>query len=81
VIYIVDDRRSRGCLLGVVEPYARHPATPKRIAIEATDRIELVCGESSLTMSKEGKVVLKGEQIVSRAKGVNKIKGAAVKIN
>lgn len=81
VLFVVQQSAGRGCVLGVVDKYVRSTSTPTRLTLDATENLELRCGESSLTMNREGKVVLKGEQIVSRARGVNKIKGAAVKIN
>ncbi len=53
----------------------------KRLTIEAEDEIILKCGVGSITLRKDGKMVLKGTHITSRAKGLNKIKGSAVRIN
>jgi hypothetical protein len=53
----------------------------ERIVFDAEKEIELRCGKSSLIMKRDGKVVIKGTELVSRASGVNKIKGAAVQIN
>ena len=53
----------------------------KRITIEAEDEIILKCGVGCITLRKDGKIVLKGTHIASRAKGMNKIKGATVRIN
>ena len=53
----------------------------EKIAITARREIELRCGESSITLTRAGKVVIKGEYVITRAKGVNRIKGAAVSIN
>jgi hypothetical protein len=80
VLFVYDADRQRGCVLGVVQKYLAEP-TPSQVKIEAVDRIELRCGTSTVTMTREGAVLVKGQQIVSRASGVNKIKGAAVKIN
>jgi hypothetical protein len=80
VLYVFDDERARGCVLGVIAAYIPEPE-PDRIRIAAREAIELRCGDSSLTMTKTGRVTIKGEQVLSRATGVNKIKGAAVKIN
>ncbi len=46
-----------------------------------TREIELRCGEASITLTRAGKVLIKGEYILTRAKGLNRIKGAAVSIN
>jgi hypothetical protein len=48
---------------------------------DAKDEIQLRCGKSSVTLRKDGKIEIKGTQIVSRASGVNRIKGASVAIN
>jgi hypothetical protein len=53
----------------------------KKMILQAREEIVLHCGKSSVTLKKDGKIVLKGIQIVSRASGTNKIKGASVKIN
>ena len=51
------------------------------VTIEADREILLKCGQSSILMRKDGKIVIKGEQIVSRAMQTNKIKGACVQVN
>ena len=53
----------------------------KTVSLVAAEQIEMRCGKSSVLLTKDGKIVLKGTEIVSRASGTNKIKGAAVKIN
>jgi hypothetical protein len=52
-----------------------------RIVLRADREIVLECGESSLILQKDGRVVLKGVEVVSRASRTNKIRGACVKIN
>ena len=51
------------------------------VLIEASESLTLRCGASSLVMRKDGKVVLKGKRLLSRASQANKIKGASVNIN
>jgi len=53
----------------------------KRITIEADDEVVIKCGPGSIQLQKDGRIILKGIRILSRAKGVNKIKGGAVRIN
>lgn len=53
----------------------------KKIQIDARDEIELKCGKSSILMRKDGKIVLKGMELTSRALKTNKIKGGSVSIN
>ncbi len=53
----------------------------EKLLLNAKNEIEIRCGKSALILKADGKVIIKGEQIVSRARKVNKIKGASVKIN
>jgi len=55
--------------------------TGKRILIEAGEELQIKCGDAMILINRNGKIVVKGESITSRARGVNKIKGAAVAIN
>jgi hypothetical protein len=52
-----------------------------RIVLRADREIVLECGESSLILQRDGRVVLRGVEVVSRASRTNKIRGACVKIN
>jgi hypothetical protein len=52
-----------------------------RLVLSAEREIVLQCGEASITLTRAGKVVIKGKYVVSRSSGYNKIKGAAVEIN
>jgi hypothetical protein len=79
---------SRPIILGVIEPQGIAP-TPsvtvqvdgERQLIEAEREIVLRCGEASITLTRAGKVIIKGSYILSRSSGYNKIKGAAIDIN
>lgn len=53
----------------------------KQIVFDAKEEIVLRCGKGSITLRKDGKIVLKGTEIVSRASRTNKIRGASVAIN
>lgn len=61
--------------------WPREPATPVRTLIEGRQELVLRCGEASMTMAADGKVVIKGTRIVSRASESNKVRGAVVLIN
>ena len=56
-------------------------ADEDRYVISAEREIVLRCGDSSITLTRTGKVIIKGNYILSRSTGYNKIKGAAVDIN
>ena len=52
-----------------------------RLVVTATDRIVLRCGKSSITLTREGKVLIEGSYVLSRSTGVNRIKGGSVQVN
>lgn len=53
----------------------------KRVQLEGRDEVVLRCGKASITMRRNGRIVIRGVQVESRATGRNRIKGGAVLIN
>jgi hypothetical protein len=53
----------------------------KRISFDAKEEIVLRCGKSSITLTKAGKVIIRGAYLLNRSSGVNRIKGGSVQIN
>ncbi len=53
----------------------------KKVTLNATEEIVLSCGKSSITLTKDGKVVVKGKRVISRASESNKIKGSSISLN
>ncbi|MCA9199230.1 MAG: hypothetical protein KDA87_16910 [Planctomycetales bacterium] len=53
----------------------------KSLHLEADSELQLTCGKSSLVMKKNGKVLLKGIDIVSHAENRQRIVGGEIKIN
>lgn len=53
----------------------------ERVVIRADKEIHLACGEGSITITGDGRIVVKGRDILSRASGSNKIKGSNVELN
>lgn len=53
----------------------------ERIVFDAKKEIVFRCGKGSVTIRTDGRIVIKGTDLVSRSKGTNKIKGATIKIN
>jgi len=51
------------------------------VSLDATESITLRCGHASITLSKDGKVTIRGAHVVSQAAGVNRIKGGSVQLN
>ena len=53
----------------------------KRVVLEGRDEVVLKCGDASITLRRDGKVILRGAYVETNARGVNRIKGGSVKIN
>lgn len=53
----------------------------KKVLIEASEEIVLKCGSSSITLSKSGKIIIRGKYLMNRSSGVNRILGGSVQIN
>ena len=49
--------------------------------ISARDELVLRCGEASITLRRNGRIVLRGNYIESHSRGTNRIKGGSVRIN
>jgi hypothetical protein len=95
VLLFENDNATAPILLGLVQStklqevcLAQPAETPKealidgrRVAIEARNEIVLRCGQASITLHRNGKVMLNGTQVVSQSTGVNRIRGGSVEIN
>ena len=53
----------------------------RKVIFDAEEQLELRCGKSSITLTKNGKVQIRGAYVLTRSSGVNHIKGGSVKIN
>lgn len=53
----------------------------ERLEFSAEREIVLRCGKASITLTREGKVLIRGAYLSSRSSGVNRIKGGSVQIN
>ncbi|WP_274054659.1 DUF6484 domain-containing protein [Thalassomonas haliotis] len=53
----------------------------KRLVLTAKNELVLRCGEASITLKKNGKILLSGTNLLSRAQFANRIKGGSVQIN
>lgn len=85
LVLVPRNAQERGVILGLIGPYTA-PSRPvsetvDHLKLEATESLLLKCGEGSLEMRKDGKVLLQGKDVVSRAKRLQRIKGGTVAIN
>lgn len=87
VLMFEDGDPRRPILLGLVQP----PASPippaelsldgEQITLSAEKEVVLRCGHASITLTRAGKVLIRGAYVLTRSSGVNRIKGGSVQIN
>jgi hypothetical protein len=53
----------------------------QRVVVEGKDEVVLQCGQASITLRRNGKVIIKGTYLESRSTGTHRIKGGSVEIN
>ena len=51
------------------------------VRLEAAERIELKVGRSKVILEKDGHITIRGDEVVSHAKGANSIRGGSVNLN
>lgn len=77
LVALVRDRLTRGT--ACVRPEV--VVDGETVRVEAGQRLELRCGDARIVLSADGKVLIHGMQVVSRAEGQNRIRGGSVQIN
>jgi hypothetical protein len=90
VLLFEGDDPTRPLIIGLLQPETpRIHVVPdiearvdgKRVVIEGREEVMLRCGPATLTLRKDGTVVLRGVNIVTRAERVQRIRGGKVQIN
>lgn len=91
VLVWLNDINNEGIILGVINSIEDsnsnnnlsnlNESIPDELVIEAKKNLTLKCGEGSITLRKDGKILIKGKDLVSQAKRMNRIKGGSVTIN
>lgn len=56
-------------------------ADGKSVVIEGEEEVTLRCGKASISLRRDGRVVVKGAYVETHASGTNRIKGGSVQIN
>jgi len=53
----------------------------ERLVFSAEREIVLKCGDASITLTRAGKILIRGAYLLARSSGVNRIQGGSVEIN
>lgn len=90
ILLFEDGDLSRPILVGLVQAPSLQDMPRKNIEMSvdggvitftAEQEICLRCGEASITLTRAGKVLIKGSYLLSRSTGPNRIKGGSIQLN
>ncbi len=82
LVWLPSNPEERCVVLGRVTPALRAAdSKTDDVVIEASKSLTLRCGSGSITIREDGKVLMKGKDLVSHATRLNRVKGGAVQIN
>jgi hypothetical protein len=85
--------RDEVIVTGVVRPAGKGalapvPSSPRelsldgeRLILSAEQEIVLRCGQASITLTADGKIVVRGADVLQVSSGLHRIQGSAVEIN
>ena len=80
VLVMPESAGAPAVVLGRIGRY-RVPVTEAHVTLEATESLTLKCGEASVDLRADGKVMVRGEDVLLRAKGTQRIRAGTVSIN
>lgn len=90
VVLLPDETDALGCVLGRIGRYRRvsdassetGPKEPQAQLILAADQeVVIRCGASAISLRRDGRILISGLDIVSKAARTQRIKGGSVQIN
>ncbi len=69
-------------ILGLVQPPVPEvEADGEKLVLEARREVTLRCGKASIHLTADGRVTIRGTQVLSRSDGPNRVQGASVQLN
>lgn len=91
ILLFDDGDAARPILVGLVQvPGSAPKESPRsvdvtldgrRLTLSAEQEISITCGEASITLTRAGKILIKGTYLLSRSTGPNRIKGGSIQLN
>lgn len=85
LVAFVDGDTDRPAILGLLgvptTTPTSTPATPRTLRISAGEELTIECGKSKIHLRADGRIEIRGEHVISRSRGPNKVKGGSVHIN
>lgn len=81
ILGVIQDQKDTASALSAAPAPLHAQVDDERIVLSAEREIVLRCGDASIMLTRAGKVIIKGNYIISRSTGYNKIKGSTIDIN
>ena len=83
-LLFANNQLRRPVVVGVIQSAPRvaiAAVDDREVVLEGKERVELRCGKAKIVLTKDGKVLVKGTDILSRSEGPNRLKGASIQLN
>lgn len=69
-------------ILGLIQPLVPEvEADGEKLVLEARREVTLRCGKASIQLTADGRLTIRGAQVLSRSDGPNRMQGASVQLN
>ncbi|HEX9749804.1 MAG TPA: hypothetical protein VGB22_00740 [candidate division Zixibacteria bacterium] len=83
MVFLDRQDETQPVILGVVaDPFSTQAIVDgENFEIRGDQQVTLRCGKASITLTRAGKIMVRGTYLSSRSSGVNRVKGASVQIN
>jgi uncharacterized protein DUF6484 len=86
VLTFEDGDPSRPIVMGLIQ--SAQAAVPREVKLDdetliltAKKEVVIQCGEASITLTRAGKLLMRGKYVLSSSSGVNMIKGGVIRLN
>jgi len=77
----MSDKKAKGVTLSQQFLVSGVECDGEKVVFSAEKEIVLRCGDASITLTRAGKILIRGKYLLSRSSGVNRINGGSVQIN
>ncbi|MBM4059815.1 MAG: hypothetical protein FJ265_01790 [Planctomycetes bacterium] len=82
LVACIDGDPDRPVVLGALDAPPAPPARePRTLRIAAGEELTIECGKAKIHLRADGRIEIRGEHLVSRSRGPNKVKGGSVHLN
>jgi hypothetical protein len=86
VLMFEDGDPRRPIIMGLVQGASKSRTNSlevdgETLELTAERQVILRCGEASITLTRSGKVLIRGKYVLSRSSGVNMVKGGVIHLN